>query len=135
MSWMVIGTFLLLSTVRNTDAFQYADTLDKNFARHGAVRYFGGDSSRSAKDYFLQDVNLMTMKERLVANRENLTSSTTGSCLTDTMKLLTDLLNPAEFYPVFMLDSYAKPESGSIFGNSHWPGLYEQCVNVSKKKT
>ena len=118
-----------------------AETLENRFAPHNIYGDKNGDfdssKAEAAKNNFFKDPQLMAMKEELLMNKEEILAAVTGDCLKDSLRLFNDILSinenstVADSYPLLLLDSYARPEAGIIFGNRKWYGSFEECTYVS----
>ncbi|XP_033118022.1 nose resistant to fluoxetine protein 6-like [Anneissia japonica] len=61
-----------------------------------------------------------------------ITEEPESQCLMDLETFQSDILR-AEHYALMMLDSYGKLPPGIMQGHKLWLGLYDQCVNQSRK--
>ncbi|GBO09258.1 hypothetical protein AVEN_107589-1 [Araneus ventricosus] len=60
---------------------------------------------------------------------ELLSQTTSDKCVQDLQYAFRSLLSPTD-WPLKMVDSFGKPESGILLGNFKWLGEYDECLKV-----
>ncbi|CAL1277769.1 unnamed protein product [Larinioides sclopetarius] len=91
--------------------------------------------SKNLKEISVEDKKFLNSFPNFLPNLLNttllelLSQTTSEKCVQDLQYVFRSLSSPID-WPLKMLDSFGKPESGILLGNFKWLGEYDECLKI-----